>query len=117
MPSKPPHPCAYPGCPNLTAERYCSEHKTLAGREYNRTQRSSDHNKTYGRRWRTIRDLYLARHPLCEECLKHNFYVPADEVHHIVPPEKGGSNDFSNLMALCKSCHTKTRAADREGRS
>ena len=26
MPTKPKHPCGYPGCPNLTDRRYCPEH-------------------------------------------------------------------------------------------
>lgn len=29
MPYKPKHPCSYPGCPKLTSERYCDEHKKL----------------------------------------------------------------------------------------
>ncbi|MDR1002423.1 MAG: HNH endonuclease [Oscillospiraceae bacterium] len=109
MPSKIPHPCAYPGCPEVTLERYCPKHKPIAARQYNQSQRSPDHNKIYGRRWRTIRDLYIQAHPLCEECLKSGKYVPADEVHHIVPTDQGGTHDFANLMALCQSCHTKTR--------
>lgn len=110
MPPKTPHPCAYPGCPALTTERYCPAHKTLAGREYNKHCRSPDHNKIYGRRWHKIRDLYISKHPLCEECLKAEHYVPADEVHHIVSPELGGSHSEDNLMSLCQSCHTKTRS-------
>lgn len=109
MPSKAPHPCAYPGCPKLTAERYCTEHKTIASREYNRYQRAPDHNKIYGRRWHTIRDLYIRKNPLCEECFKAGRFVPADEVHHILPVTEGGTHAEENLMSLCQSCHTKTR--------
>ena len=109
MPQKSLKPCAYAGCPNTIREgRYCPIHKTIAGREYNQT-RSPDHNKIYGRRWRTVRELYISKHPLCEECLKYNRLVPADEIHHIVPPESGGTHAEDNLMSLCQSCHTKTR--------
>jgi 5-methylcytosine-specific restriction protein A len=38
-----------------------------------------------------------------------NKLVPADEVHHIVPLDRGGDHSDSNLRALCQSCHTKTR--------
>jgi 5-methylcytosine-specific restriction protein A len=40
-------------------------------------------------------------------------------VHHILPLSKGGGNETSNLMALCKSCHSKITAesGDRWGRS
>ena len=112
MPSKLPHPCAYPGCPALTRHRYCDTHKTIAGREYNTFQRSPDHNKVYGRRWRKIRDLYISKNPLCEDCLQHGLYIPADEVHHIRPIDSGGNHAEDNLRSLCQSCHTKSRAVD-----
>ena len=41
-----------------------------------------------------------------ELCLKHGRVVPVKEVHHIVPLADGGTNEFSNLMSLCKSCHS-----------
>jgi 5-methylcytosine-specific restriction protein A len=110
MPYKPKKPCRFPGCPELTDERYCAKHKTQAGRQYNQYERSPDHNKIYGYRWRNIRNRYIQKHPLCEECLKAGRLVPADEVHHIVPPEEGGTHAEENLMSLCRSCHTKTRS-------
>jgi 5-methylcytosine-specific restriction protein A len=109
MPYKPKKPCSYPGCPEVTHDRYCDKHKTKASREYDSYSRLPDHDKTYGYRWRLIRNRYIQKHPLCEECLKAGRFVPADEIHHILPPELGGSNEDENLMALCKSCHTKTR--------
>lgn len=110
MPLAPQKPCAYPGCPNVIREgRYCAVHKTKANREYDRRFRSPDHNKHYDYRWRKIRNLYLSKHPLCEECLKHDRFVPADEIHHIRPVDQGGTHDDDNLVALCQSCHTKTR--------
>ncbi|MDR2712253.1 MAG: HNH endonuclease [Clostridiales bacterium] len=110
MPLKAKHPCAYPGCPNTIREgRYCPDHKTIAGREYNQT-RHPDHNKIYGRRWRSIRSLYITKHPLCEECLKRGRYIPVAEVHHIVPTDQGGSHAENNLVSLCQPCHTKTRS-------
>ena len=109
-PQKALKPCKYSGCPELIREgQYCPAHKTIAGREYNRTQRSPDHNKIYGRRWRKIRELYISKHPLCEDCLERGFYVAADEVHHKIPTEDGGTHSEDNLRSLCKSCHTKTR--------
>ncbi len=32
-------------------------------------------------------------------------------VHHIVPLSKGGSNDLSNLLALCENCHEDIHAS------
>ena len=110
MPAKFPKPCAYPNCPALTRERYCDKHKTIAGREYNQFSRHPDHNKIYGRRWRKIRDLYIAKNPLCEICLEAGLFVPADEVHHIRSIDDGGTHAEDNLKSLCQSCHTKTRS-------
>jgi 5-methylcytosine-specific restriction protein A len=111
MPPKALKPCAYSGCPETIREgRYCDAHKTIAGWEYNQTRRSADHNKIYGRRWRKIRNLYIAKHPLCEDCLEHGIHIPADEVHHIRPITRGGTHCEDNLRSLCKSCHTKSRS-------
>ena len=111
MPHKPKKPCAFPGCPNLTDGRYCEVHALQANREYNKYRRDPDSNKIYGRRWKTIRALYLSKHPLCEQCLKAGRYVPAEEVHHIIPIAEGGTHEESNLMSLCKSCHSAITAA------
>ena len=99
--------CSYPGCFERTTERYCPAHKSLAAREYDQSRRDPNHNSRYGRRWRKIRALYIAKHPLCELCLLDGFHTPATDVHHIVHPDDGGSNADENLQALCKPCHSR----------
>ena len=107
MPSKPKRPCSYPGCPNLCDGQYCKEHQKPMRDSYNKYKRSPNINKKYGRAWKRIRDRYAAAHPLCEMCLKEGRFTPVDEVHHIKPVSQGGTHDESNLMSLCRSCHTK----------
>lgn len=109
MPSKPKKPCAFQGCPCLVSagEMYCEEHKLLRQKQYDRYNRTPGHNERYGKAWRRVRAAYAKAHPLCEECLKEGKLVPLDEVHHLVPLSKGGTNKWENLMSLCKSCHTK----------
>jgi 5-methylcytosine-specific restriction protein A len=102
-----PHRCNYLGCDARTTERFCPAHKALAAREYNQTRRSPDANALYGRRWRTIRDAYIARHPLCELCETAGLLVPAEQVHHKLPLDQGGTNDDANLQSLCASCHSR----------
>ncbi len=113
MPYRPKRPCSYPGCPNLTDGRFCEEHAKEEVKRYEHYQRDPVTRKRYGRAWRQIRTVYLATHPLCEQCRKHGRITPAEEVHHIKPLSKGGTNDFDNLMALCTSCHSEITA--REG--
>lgn len=110
MPQKPKSPCRYPGCPKLTDGRYCDEHQKLIDRNYNRYGRDPATGQRYGTAWRIIRCSYIAAHPLCEQCLKDGRMAPAQEVHHILPLSDGGTNDSSNLMALCKSCHSQITA-------
>lgn len=112
MPYKPKTPCRYPGCPKLSAERFCPQHTQVENQRYRRYQRDPEINRRYGTVWRKIRTRYLDAHTLCEDCLKAGHTTPALEVHHVVPLSHGGSHDVSNLRALCKPCHSRQSARD-----
>jgi len=115
MPRKPKRPCSYSGCNRMTDDRFCDEHRQIAGRHYIKYQRDPDTNQRYGRAWKRIRDRYIAAHPLCEQCQSEGRLMLAQEVHHIRPLADGGTHDENNLMALCKSCHS--RITIRDGRN
>ena len=66
--------------------------------------------KRYGRAWKRIRDKYAAEHPFCEMCFERGIIVPTEEIHHKLPLSEGGTHDRSNLIALCKSCHSTIHA-------
>ena len=63
--------------------------------------------------WKTLRNLYIREHPLCELCLKEGKTTPAEEIHHIVPILTGLTaqqrwtllTDKNNLMSLCSKHH------------
>lgn len=108
MPRKPKKPCSYPGCPELIEDgSYCKKHQRDVNRYYEKYRRDPLTKKRYGSKWRKIRNRYINNNPLCEECLKDGRFTKAEEVHHILPLRRGGNHDESNLMALCKSCHSK----------
>lgn len=107
MPRKPKKPCSYPGCPELTDDRYCEKHRTLENRNYNKYQRDPESNKRYGRSWKRVRDRYIRLHPFCEECERQGQLTKAEEVHHIIPLSRGGTHNTDNLLTVCRSCHNK----------
>ena len=108
MPKKAKRPCRYRGCPQLTdlPSGYCAEHEKKIIRDYDKS-RAVEHNQRYGYKWRKLRERFLTKHPLCEQCLQQGRYIAATEVHHIKPLSVGGTHDEKNLMALCKSCHSR----------
>ena len=111
MPTKPKHPCAYPGCPELTPGRYCEKHQKQENARYEKYDRNPETKKRYGRAWKRIRDSYAKAHPYCEQCYARGILVPVEEVHHKVPLAEGGTHARSNLVSLCKSCHSQIHAA------
>ena len=114
MPRAAKKPCKKPGCPNLTNGGYCEAHKSDARKDRAPDTRPSAQARGYGRRWRRLRKMVLARQPLCEDCIERGQVTPASEVHHIVPRVEGGPDSFENLQALCKPCHSrKTGRAQR----
>lgn len=121
MPQKAKRPCRYKNCPALTnsASGYCAEHERQATLErhkhYNHYGRTPEAKRRYGYQWQKIRAAFLAGNPLCEMCKRQGIFTAANEVHHIKPIADGGTNDFENLMALCKSCHSRITATTARG--
>lgn len=109
MPRKLPTPCNYPGCPNLSHERYCEKHKRQEAKRYDQ-QRGTAAQRGYDSRWRKIRAMVLAEEPLCRECARQGRVVPAQHIDHI----DGNVNDMSreNLQPLCASCHSRKTARE-----
>jgi 5-methylcytosine-specific restriction protein A len=114
MPLKPKRPCSYPGCPALTGDRFCAEHKKLRARNYERYNRDRAFKKYYKHGWESIRAAQLNKQPLCEECEKAGLYRAAELVHHIKPLRGGGTHDAPNLMSLCSACHSRLHAKKGE---
>lgn len=110
MPRKPKKPCAFPGCPELTAGRFCEKHKKQENARYEKYDRDPAVHRRYGRAWKRIRDSYVKLHPFCEICFEEGRAVPVEEVHHKIPLAEGGTHDRANLISLCRSCHARIHA-------
>jgi 5-methylcytosine-specific restriction protein A len=80
-------------------------------------QRPAAHKRGYDAHWIRLRTLYIKAHPDCEECLTAlGKRVLARVVDHKIP-FKGPTDplrlSWSNLRALCDSCHTTKTNKDR----
>jgi 5-methylcytosine-specific restriction protein A len=96
--------CPVLGCPEVSrGGGRCEKHAKDKRKEYAGLRKTPA--KSYGRKWRMTRDAFLTRNPLCYDCLELGRTKVAEMVHHITPLDKGGTHHFSNLMALCDSCH------------
>ncbi|WP_222943066.1 HNH endonuclease [Stenotrophomonas maltophilia] len=53
---------------------------------------------------------------MCQPCKQQGRVTEATEVDHIVNVAEGGSDDETNLQAICAECHgVKTQAEARRG--
>ena len=117
--------CQFPRCPNLAQPhgKYCEVHASKNQRKPRGwkerkakqaaladSERGTAAERGYDHKWRMTRASYLKRHPLCHDCQEHHDYKMASEVHHIIKVRDGGRNYNENLMALCKSCHSRRTA-------
>ena len=67
-----------------------------------RTQPKKEYCYERWLRWRSRRYEALKRDGFkCRHCPSRKDL----QVHHIVPLEKGGTDDLSNLLTLCDECH------------
>jgi len=76
----------------------CAQHAAQRERE-----RGSASSRGYDVKWRRSRAAYLAEHPCCVVC---GDGTPATEVDHVIPLERGGTDDWYNRQALCKPHHS-----------
>jgi len=70
----------------------------------------------YGGPWDQLRKQTMKRdNYMCQPCKKLGFITNATQVDHIVPKSKGGTDDLSNLQAICNDCHKIKTNIDNGG--
>ena len=91
---------------------------TLTPRNSPGVMRQADHRPSaalrgYGRTWRKLQRMVLAREPLCRVCRARGIVTPATQVDHVVPLSSGGPNTMANLQGLCATHHSQKTGRDR----
>lgn len=109
MPNRARRMCAQPGCAALAelGQTMCAAHAKARN-----AQRPTAAQRGYGSRWRRVRAMFLADHPVCCDPfgLHPERVVATHDVDHVVPRRRGGADIAENLQPLCRACHNhKTR--------
>lgn len=112
MAGNPLRRCNRPGCRTLTRNDggMCDAHQK---RDHTTTKPIAECDQfASGRRWRKLRAMFIAEHPLCSDCFEAGRIRAVEEVHHIESRRDAPDRayDVDNLMALCKSCHSRRTA-------
>lgn len=117
--------CKKIGCKKLIEKGlnygYCDEHKAFGEAkikedtkvryaEYDKRRDKKLVSFYHGVKWKQLRDYIINRdNYLCQDCLRSNRLVAAEEVHHIIEVKEDWDKryDEANLVSLCKSCHRR----------
>jgi 5-methylcytosine-specific restriction enzyme A len=113
MPQAAPKPCGVCGVLVRDGTSRCAAH--LRPPRYVDERRGSRHERGYGTAWDKLRKVALSRDAgLCVPCRDAGLVTLATAVDHVLPKALGGTDELSNLQAICHACH-KAKSA-REGR-
>ncbi|WII94441.1 HNH endonuclease [Moraxella haemolytica] len=94
-------------CDEHAHQRY-GWHKSQKGRTAS--------ERGYGQAWRKLRKQVMQQDGyICQVCQHSGRYTPATEVDHIVSKAQGGTDDLTNLQAVCHACHQIKTKAERYG--
>jgi 5-methylcytosine-specific restriction enzyme A len=103
-------PCAEHGCPELTRDGRCEQHKRKAWEGSTRSQHQTISGSANQKRRRRILEALLYT---CHVCGK----TGADQVDHVVPLGEGGADEDYNLAPIhAEPCH-REKTADEARRA
>lgn len=98
------------------ARRGGRNHPIGCGCPFHCSRRSSDNPAWkgefcgYGSGWKAARLQVWERDKVCRACGGLPSPIRRLDVHHIVEPRNGGTNDLNNLVGLHHGCHMKVHA-------
>lgn len=107
MPNKPAHPCSKHAWILVPAGSACPECIRTALPAQRRDERPAASQRGYGPEHRRKRDELIRERRWCDDPYKRHpdRHVPGRVRDHIIPLNKGGTDDKNNEQLLCQSCH------------
>lgn len=111
MPYAPKRPCWRKGCGEYQPCPKHAKHQRPRAQVYD-DRRGSAHSRGYDASHRAWRERILARDPLCKGC----DIEPSTVADHIKPVVDGGQWTEENGQGLCRRCHAKKTAKERDAR-
>lgn len=116
----PKTPCRAVGCPNLVSRAdkgFCDKHASHRHGWQKQQQGKNTTERGYGQAWRKLRQQVMERDGyLCQVCQKQGRLTQAQAVDHIINKANGGTDELTNLQAICHACHkAKTQAESYRG--
>lgn len=106
--------CKHAGCGALIdTPGTCDKHKKDRTGWYQTSTKTAS-ERGYDASWRRVRKLVLARDcGLCQTCKRAGVLTVTNIVDHVKPKSQGGTNDPSNLEAICHGHHVIKTASER----
>jgi 5-methylcytosine-specific restriction protein A len=120
MPSRCQSACLHPGCRTLCSTKLCDLHHAEAEARKKEWERLNPWKSTtlspkergYDYEWQKLSRKFKRNNPICNICKVR----ASEETDHIIEKADGGTNELSNLQALCAECHAKKTIAERNRR-
>ena len=79
-PQKAKRPCLSSGCKDFASNKgYCDKHQSRV--KQRDRDRGTAHQRGYDAEWKKHRDQFLLEHPLCVECRRKGYVMPATVVN------------------------------------
>ncbi len=99
-----------PSIPHRTDYKHTRMFKKKSSKSWSKPEHAKLYNS---RRWRSLRNMFYKRNPLCIVCEKNNILTEGKCVDHIQPVSEGGNfYKWSNLQTLCTRCHAQKTAKE-----
>lgn len=107
MPQRIASGCQHPSrCANkATNGKYCASHAKQVESTYE-AHRGTAASRGYDYRWMRLSRAVLQEEPICRDPFQLGCTNSSAHTDHIVPKRQGGSDERSNLQALCSACHS-----------